>query len=502
MTTPHNHTTATTAASTASQSVTESVSQAAAHNPHDASVEVSRDLEQSAEPGGVPSYLPWQAGEGRSRRRARQDRAHPTNPTGPVGEETDTKDARRRRQLALAGRLTVRDRWLLRMLLEHRVLTSDQITQLAFGSQRMATHRLGTLHQLGLLDRFRPFTVRGSAPLHHILAPAGAEFLAASYGIATADLGYRPERLASLVASLQLAHDVGANSIFTTLVAHARIHSGTRLSAWWSERRCLDAWQGGIRPDGYGRWATRTSAQVREVDFFLEYDTGSENLRRVVGKLGAYATLAADSGLTSLVLFWLPTAEREANLRRLIARWQRANPSSAALVPIATAAPRGRAGSHPTGRAVPSGGEGATVAGQPDAAARAKPPAGTAADAVWLPLRPATSTGQADPAQPWSRRTLTDLYDLLHDSPPPAAGLLTTSARDLGHDVEWVGEGEDGDALDSSGDLDLDLDLDVSMDISVAPDPCPPFLAAEATSVTGVGDLGGIAFGRPAAGRQ
>ena len=37
---------------------------------------------------------------------------------------------------ALAGRLTARDRWLLRMLHEHRVLTTSQIIQLAFGTTR------------------------------------------------------------------------------------------------------------------------------------------------------------------------------------------------------------------------------------------------------------------------------------------------------------------------------------------------------------------------------
>jgi hypothetical protein len=53
-------------------------------------------------------------------------------------------------------------------------------------------------------------------------------------------------------------------------------------------------------------------------DFFLEYDTGSENLHRVAAKLAGYTSLAARTGITTPVLFWLPTARREAALRALL----------------------------------------------------------------------------------------------------------------------------------------------------------------------------------------
>ena len=73
---------------------------------------------------------------------------------------------------ALAARLTTRDRWLLRMLHEHRVLTTTQITWLAFGTGRAATARLLTLYQLRAIDRFRPLTPARSAPLHFVLDEA------------------------------------------------------------------------------------------------------------------------------------------------------------------------------------------------------------------------------------------------------------------------------------------------------------------------------------------
>ncbi len=103
---------------------------------------------------------------------------------------------------ALAARLTARDRWLLRMLHEHRVLTTTQITQLAFGTTRAATARLITLYQHRAVDRFRPLAPAGSAPLHFVLDEAGAAVLAAEDGITTARArlpprprpGHRPVR--------------------------------------------------------------------------------------------------------------------------------------------------------------------------------------------------------------------------------------------------------------------------------------------------------------------
>jgi hypothetical protein len=70
------------------------------------------------------------------------------------------------RLAALAGRLTDRDRTLCRLLHQHRVLTTPQLIDLAFPSRNAAEHRLAILHQLGVLDRFRP---------HH--TPAGPLWL-------------------------------------------------------------------------------------------------------------------------------------------------------------------------------------------------------------------------------------------------------------------------------------------------------------------------------------
>jgi hypothetical protein len=227
----------------------------------------------------------------------------------------------------LAGRLTRRDRWLLHMLFEHRVLTTTQITQLAFGALSTGAHRMQHLWWLRAVDRVQPFTATGSAPMHYVLGDGGAAVLAAEHGITAAELGYRRDRALATFHSVKLAHTVGINGIFTALVAHARANRGSVLDEWWPEHRCAAIWGDLIRPDGYGRWRDHGA----ETDFFLEYDTGSETTGRVAAKLPGYADLTDATGITTPVLFWFPAPGREAGVRAAFGDTP---------VPVATAAAR------------------------------------------------------------------------------------------------------------------------------------------------------------------
>jgi hypothetical protein len=109
----------------------------------------------------------------------------------PRGEHWAGSDRVALKLAALAGRLTNRDRRLCRLLWEHRVLTSHQLTQLAFRHLDTAEDRLRTLTQLQVLDRFRPRRDTASAPYHYVLGPLGAAVLAAERGSTVTDLGYR-----------------------------------------------------------------------------------------------------------------------------------------------------------------------------------------------------------------------------------------------------------------------------------------------------------------------
>lgn len=225
----------------------------------------------------------------------------------------------------LGERLTDRDRHLARLLYEHRVLTTGQIADVGFTGLRKAQRRLVVLHSLRVVDRFRPRTWAGSGPYHFTLGEAGATVVAADRGVPLADLGWRRDSAAALAVSQRLGHQVGVNGFFTALLRAARTHPNCALDQWWSERRCAAAWGQLVRPDGYGVWAEGGE----RMPFFLEYDTGSERLARLAGKLDGYAALAAAAGHPTWLLFAFPNPGRETAARTVLAH---------PAVPVATAA--------------------------------------------------------------------------------------------------------------------------------------------------------------------
>lgn len=234
----------------------------------------------------------------------------------------------------LAGRLTPRDRWLARMLYEHRVFTSKQIIELCYPSKRAANHRLLDLFKWRVVDRFQPFVSTGTTPMHYVLDIAGAVALAYEDGLDPKKIGYRHEDAMGIAHSLRLAHTVGVNGFFTNLVqASQQSDTAGRLTAWWSELRCTRLFGDMVRPDAYGRW----NEAGLEIEFFLEFDFGTENLGTLSSKLHGYEKLATTTGITTPVLIWLPTSLRETNARGALSETltQLDHP---ALVPVATCA--------------------------------------------------------------------------------------------------------------------------------------------------------------------
>jgi hypothetical protein len=189
-----------------------------------------------------------------------------------------------------------------------------------------------------------------------VLGPTGAAVLAAQEGIEARRLGYRADKALEIAHSQRLAHVVGVNGFFTTFVAAARRQRPGRaaLTVWWSERRCNDHWGHVVRPDGYGRWQEAD----RQIDFFLEYDRGTEPLHRLAAKLAGYHELADAAEIPTPVLFWLPSSGREASVRQALAdegRWNRVqfvvatasptlglDPAEAAWLPLRVTWPRRR----------------------------------------------------------------------------------------------------------------------------------------------------------------
>lgn len=205
-------------------------------------------------------------------------------------------------------RLTDRDRRILHLLADHQVLTTDQLTHVAFTSPVTASHRLSALAARGVLARFRRCVRPGSQPWRYTLGVLGAIMHAAEHGKPIPRPSRITEKILSIAESPRLTHLLGINEFFTKLIYAAREGDSCELIEWWPERR-IGATVGKIvQPDGYGKW----SENGHKIGFFLEYDNGTEPLSRLMEKLSSYERLS-NAGVTRPVLFVLPSPVRESH---------------------------------------------------------------------------------------------------------------------------------------------------------------------------------------------
>lgn len=209
-------------------------------------------------------------------------------------------------------RLTPRDRWLIDLLHEHQVFTTEQAAALAFDHLHTARNRLGLLASRRVLARFRDCVRPGSQSWRWTLGPIGAAYIAARDNTPTPRPGTLTDRINRLSASPRLGHLLGVNGLFVDLASYARTTPGASLDVWWSERRCRDIAGDLAHPDGHGVW----TENGRTVGWWLEYDTGSEPAHRVLAKLDGYATLHEAAGLRHAVLIRMHTRRQETALQQ------------------------------------------------------------------------------------------------------------------------------------------------------------------------------------------
>lgn len=251
----------------------------------------------------------------------------------------------------VAARLTERDRTLLIALAGQRVLTTPLLTEIGFEDENTARHRLAKLvAEAKVVRRFRPLAATGSYPWHYVLTPLGAHLVAVLTGAEPEALRSRARRdadLAVMAGSAKLAHTLGTNAFYTSLVRAARRSGGRAELAWWRSERDLMAGQYSLVPDGCGIWRRQVrTAAGREVTtvlpFALEYDTGAEKHKVLTDKLDSYQRVlfnyqwdsdrsrmfgsgrVADPATT--VLFVFTTPGREMNVRTSLIAYRAANP--------------------------------------------------------------------------------------------------------------------------------------------------------------------------------
>jgi len=213
----------------------------------------------------------------------------------------------------VASSLTDRDREILCLLRWHRVLTTSQVHQMFFSDRNTAQHRMTRLHDLRLVERFRPLHEGRDREYHYVLDVLGAYVVAV---MATRDpdreikMRWRTDQALSIATSQRLAHTVGANDLFVRLMAAARQRPDAELVTWWGERYCKERLAGIVYPDGVGVWREGGATVV----FCLEYDRGTEQLGRLAKKAADYARLEEASGWAFWVLVVVPGSRREAGV--------------------------------------------------------------------------------------------------------------------------------------------------------------------------------------------
>jgi hypothetical protein len=208
--------------------------------------------------------------------------------------------------------LDERDHALLLSLLEHKVLTTNQIKSLYFRSFRRCQHRMKELRDLDLVSSFsvgRGFG-EGRPPACWYLTKPGLVEIADAKEIRVSDLPWVPDR--SYRTNTLLAHRLGVNAFFCALARASRGPQGHCLATWrpehWVRTRAAE-----VKPDGFGRYVHPGGA----CEFYFEYDRATEASGALSRKLEGYLRLAAgwteEQELTGFpnLLVLVPEGERE-----------------------------------------------------------------------------------------------------------------------------------------------------------------------------------------------
>ncbi|MFF0494737.1 replication-relaxation family protein [Nocardia sp. NPDC004068] len=231
--------------------------------------------------------------------------------------------------VAAQRQLTARDMTLLSLLADHHVLTTTHIANLLYPSENVARKRLAKLTARGVLARFRHCPGPGSVSWRYTLGPLGAMITAADNAHPTLPTAAKThEKMLRISRSQKLEHLLGVNDFFSQLAAYAKKNHGCALREWWNERTATESNARIVHPDGYGEWEEKG----RRIEFFLEFDNGTERLADVAAKLDGYRELA-HAGRNIPILFVFTGTHRRDNFHTRLT----AHPDTTAGLTVATA---------------------------------------------------------------------------------------------------------------------------------------------------------------------
>jgi hypothetical protein len=192
--------------------------------------------------------------------------------------------------------LDPKDREVLELTYEYRLLTSTQLGLLLDGRKRSSLkQKLQTLFHHGYLDRppsqvVWRITKQLSWDMTYAITPKGLQ----SLGIITKS---RIDNKNQKLTPHFMAHVRAINDIRIAITLATRNHPNLRLEFWipegkWQERIELNNQPKAIRPDGFFMLCDRSRLpEHQRYNYFLEYDTGSEDHGRLREKYRAYISL-------------------------------------------------------------------------------------------------------------------------------------------------------------------------------------------------------------------
>lgn len=220
--------------------------------------------------------------------------------------------------VSIARRLDPRQREILRALFDYEVLLTHQLRILFFSSLRRCQSALKEVADQGLIQRDLPAAVgagRGSALW--TLTEHGVRVVAVLMRKPRSHINWMP-RMSFLGSNRHLAHTMGVNRFFISLVEASTMHPGHGVEKWVPAKQ-VQSRNNWVTHDGFGRYQHEGGA----CDFYFEYDRGTEWHDQLVRKLRGYLLMAmqwTEEGAQNFpnVLVLVPEQKRDAAFDKAI----------------------------------------------------------------------------------------------------------------------------------------------------------------------------------------
>jgi hypothetical protein len=211
----------------------------------------------------------------------------------------------------VAKHTTERDREIAWLLYRQKILTTDQLRLLFFGSLRRCQDRLLWLYRHRVIDRFYPagpFSL-GKPQAHWLLDEVGAHLVAARLGRDRRGLGW--DRQQDFHEHAQLAHRLECNKFICSIVAAALDTPDVWVAAWepgWGAIKpywSLPPYES-ARPDA----SLTLSTPFGVAGVAVEWDRATEPMPTLVRKIHGYGQTLERSEHPLNICFVVPSERR------------------------------------------------------------------------------------------------------------------------------------------------------------------------------------------------